>query len=274
MAKKRFVDCDIWGKKWFRELPPKTKLFYFYMITKCDHAGMYDVDLELAAFQIGMPISSADINKVLKHIKIVKDDKWWVKGFVDFQYGELKDTNNAHISVIKILNKYGILGADEGLTSSSQADQYKEKEKDKKKDKVKEKEKMDSSILEVSATHKKTIGYREVQFKNKVSEFADKYDKDTRIAFADYWTESGGNKMRFEKEKVFDVGRRLARWSKNDFNKKEETTKFKMDSTGKFYLGFCSNKKCSEYNKSDFYDKYELKQDSRCCQSKLMPKKQ
>ena len=47
-----------------------------------------------------------------------------------------------------------------------------------------------------------------------------------------------------------------------------------MDSTGKFYLGFCRNKKCSEYNKSDFYDKYELKQDSRCCQSKLMPKKQ
>ena len=128
---------------------------------------------------------------------------------------------------------------------------------------------MDTSILEVSAAHKKTIGYREVQFKNKVSEFADKYDKDTRIAFADYWTESGGNKMRFEKEKVFDVGRRLSRWSKNNFNKKEETNIFKMDSTGKFYIGYCQ--KC---NKSDFYDKFELKQDSRCHQAKLMPKKQ
>ena len=272
MAKKRFVDCDIWGKKWFRELPPKTKLFYFYMITKCDHAGMYDVDLELAAFQIGMPISSADINKILKHIKMVKEDKWHIKGFVDFQYGELKDTNNAHISVIKILNKYGILGADEGLTSSSQADQYKDKDKDK--DKVKEKEKMNPDILKVSEAHKKTIGYREVMFKRKVSEFADKYDKDIRIAFADYWTESGGNKMRWEREKVFDIGRRLSRWSKNDFNKKEETNIFKMDSTGKFHIAYCSNKKCSEYNKSDFYDKFELKQDSRCCQSKLMAKKQ
>ena len=90
-----------------------------------------------------------------------------------------------------------------------------------------------------------------------------------RIDFADYWTESGGNKMRFEKEKVFDVGRRLARWSKNNFNKKEETNIFKMDSTGKFYIGYCQ--KC---NKSDFYDKFELKQDSRCHQAKLMPKKQ
>ena len=260
---KRFVDTSLWKRKWYRCLPPKMKLFYFYMITNCDHAGMYDVDLELAAFQIGMPISSADINKILKHIKIVKDDKWHIKGFVDFQYGELRDTNNAHISVIKILNKYGILGADEGLTSSSQADQYKDK------DKVKEKEKMNPDILKVSAAHKKTIGYREVMFKRKVSEFAEQYPKDMRVQFADYWTESGGNKLRFEKEKVFDIGRRLSRWSKNNFNKKEETINFTMDSTNKFYLGWC--KKC---NKSDTYSQFELKQDSRCCQSKLMAKKQ
>jgi hypothetical protein len=148
-----------------------------------------------------------------------------------------------------------------------------DKDKDKDKDKVKEKD-MNPDILKVSAAHKKTIGYREVQFKNIVSGFAEQYDKDTRIAFADYWTESSGNKMRFEKEKVFDIARRLARWSKNNFNKKEETTKFKTDSTSKFFIAYCSNKKCSEYNKSDFYDKFELKQDSRCCQSKLMPKKQ
>ena len=267
---KRFVDTSIWKRKWYRCLPPKMKLFYFYMITNCDHAGMYDVDLELAEFQIGMPVKQKDIDDHLKeHIKVIKDDKWHISGFIDFQYGELKDTNNAHISVIKILNKYGILGADEGLTSSCSADQYKDKEYNQDSNKVKEKEKMNPSILEVSAAHKKTIGYREVQFKNKVSEFADKYDKDIRIAFADYWTESGGNKMRFEKEKVFDVGRRLARWSKNDFNKKEETNIFKMDSTGKFYIAYCQ--KC---NKSDFYDKFELKQDSRCHQAKLMAKKQ
>ena len=135
------------------------------------------------------------------------------------------------------------------------------------KDKVKEKD-MDTSILEVSAAHKKTIGYREVQFKNKVSDFADKYDKDTRIAFADYWTESGGNKMRWEKEKVFDISKRLARWSKNSFTKESETINFKADSTGKFYLGWCS-----VCNKSDTYDKFELKQDSRCCDGKLLAKK-
>ena len=224
---KRFVDTSLWKRKWYRCLPPKMKLFYFYMITNCDHAGMYDVDLELAEFQIGMPVKEKDIDEHLKeHIKVIKDDKWWVKAFPDFQYGELNPNVKAHASVIKILTKYNCL-----VTVPNSLHRVQDKDKDK--DKVKEKD-MDISILEVSAAHKKTIGYREVQFKNKVSEFADKYDKDTRIAFADYWTESGGNKMRFEKEKVFDVGRRLSRWSKNNFNKKEETNIFKMDSTGKF----------------------------------------
>ena len=246
-------------------MPPKMKLFYFYMITNCDHAGMYDVDLELAEFQIGMPVKQKDIDEHLKeHIKVIKDDKWWVKAFPDFQYGELNPNVKAHASVIKILTKYNCL-----VTVPNSLDRVQDKDKDK----VKEKD-MDTSILEVSAAHKKTIGYREVQFKNKVSEFAEQYPKDMRIDFMDYWTESSNNKMRWEREKVFDIGRRLARWSKNDFNKKEETTKFKSDSTGKFYIAYCSNKKCSQYNKSDFYDKYELKQDSRCCQSKLMPKKQ
>ena len=264
---KRFVETDIWKKKWYRCLPPKMKLFYFYMLTNCDHAGMYDVDLELAEFQTGMPVKQKDIDKHLKdHIQVVKEDKWWIKGFVDFQYGELKDTNNAHISVIKILNKYGILGADEGLTSSCSADQYKEQDSNQD-NKVKEKD-MDIAILTPSAAQKKTIGYRRNRFCNKVAEFAEDYSKDMRVGFIDYWTESGGNKMRFEKEKVFDISRRLARWSKNSFTKESETINFKADSTGKFYLGWCS-----VCNKSDTYDKFELKQDSRCCNGKLLAKK-
>jgi len=40
-------------------------------------------------------------------------------------------------------------------------------------------------------------------------------------AFIDYWTEKSprGKKMRFEKQKTFDVRRRMQRWMKNDFNK-------------------------------------------------------
>ena len=148
---KRFVDTSLWKRKWYRCLPPKMKLFYFYMITNCDHAGMYDVDLELAEFQIGMPVKQKDIDEHLKeHIKVIKDDKWWVKAFPDFQYGELNPNVKAHASVIKILEKYNCL-----VTVPNSLDRVQDKDKDK----VKEKD-MDTSILEVSAAHKKTIGYR------------------------------------------------------------------------------------------------------------------
>lgn len=42
------------------------------------------------------------------------------------------------------------------------------------------------------------------------------YNKNT-IEFFDYWTECSPNakKMRFEKEKVFDIKKRLERWTRN-----------------------------------------------------------
>ena len=40
-------------------------------------------------------------------------------------------------------------------------------------------------------------------------------------AFIDYWTEKSplGKKMRWQKQKTFDVKRRMQRWAKNNFNK-------------------------------------------------------
>ena len=219
---------------------------------------MYDVDLELAAFQVGMPIKDEDIDLIKNHIEIIKEDKWFIKAFPEFQYGTLNPKVKAHASVMKILEKYKCL---ERVSNPLQ----RVKDKDIDINKVKEKG-MDTSILEVSDEVKKSIGYRMVQFKNKVNEFADEYDKDMRIQFMEYWTESGGKKMRFEKEKVFEISKRLSRWKKNNFNNNETLPNFKMDSTGKFYIGFCQ--KC---NKSDTYSQFELKQDSRCCQSKLIP---
>ena len=44
---------------------------------------------------------------------------------------------------------------------------------------------------------------------------------------------------------------------------------FKLDSTGRSYIGYCS--KC---NVSDFYDKYSItNSDSRCCNAQLKPKR-
>ena len=74
---------------------------------------------------------------------------------------------------------------------------------------------------------KKDIEDRIYEFKKSLVPHLDKYGKTMLKNFSDYWTEKSprGNKMRFEKEKVFDVSRRLATWSRNNFTNANQPTK-------------------------------------------------
>ena len=51
-------------------------------------------------------------------------------------------------------------------------------------------------------------------------DYLDKYGYRMLKAFVDYWNEqsTNGKKMRWQKEKAFDINRRLIKWSKNDFD--------------------------------------------------------
>lgn len=51
-------------------------------------------------------------------------------------------------------------------------------------------------------------------------------------------------------------------------NIQNDITQFKLDTTGKFYIGYCD--KCNE---SDFYTKEGIFQDSRCCNNTLNSKR-
>ena len=72
----------------------------------------------------------------------------------------------------------------------------------------------------------KSIDDRIYEFKKSLVPHLDKYGKTLLKNFSDYWTEKSprGSKMRFEKEKVFDVSRRLATWSRNNFNNTNQPT--------------------------------------------------
>ena len=51
MAKRFMSNC--FEKKWFRELPIRLKIVWFYLINKCNHAGIWECDVDLLSFQIG-----------------------------------------------------------------------------------------------------------------------------------------------------------------------------------------------------------------------------
>lgn len=130
---KRFTDTDKWKKPFIRGLDAQYKLLWFYILDDCDHAGIWIVDLEIAGLRCGFTYEEEDVKTILsKQIEILNGgDSWFIRDFVDFQYGTLNEGNRAHNSVIKILNKHKI----KPLTSPLQGGKDKDKELDKDKDK-------------------------------------------------------------------------------------------------------------------------------------------
>lgn len=155
---KRFTDTDKWKKPFIRKLPTKYKVLWFYIIDECDHAGIWQVDLEVAEIRTGEKFNEDEAKEIFEGKIIVFDnsEKWFIPSFIEFQYGELNSENRAHNSVINILSKYNLLDSNKPLTSPLQGAMDKDKEKDKDKDKEKtEFEKAFEAYLEMRKKIKK-----------------------------------------------------------------------------------------------------------------------
>ena len=53
---KRFTDTEKWKKPFIRGLEGAYKLLWLYICDDCDHAGIWQVDLEVASIRIGEPL--------------------------------------------------------------------------------------------------------------------------------------------------------------------------------------------------------------------------
>jgi len=132
---KRFTDSRKWNDPWFRKLPLQYKLFWYYLLDTCDHAGIYKVDIEHANFCIGKEVDLESIlhlfNKNKERITVISEEEWFISGFINFQYGELHENSKTHISVIAILKSKGVYkGYTRGMDTTKDKDKVKDKDKD------------------------------------------------------------------------------------------------------------------------------------------------
>ncbi len=212
---KRFIDSDIWKKEWFCDLSPALKSFWVYIFSNCDNAGVWETNIRLAEYQIGAKITEEEILTEFKG-NIVKLDngKLFIVDFISFQWGDLKEDSVPHRNVFRLLEKHGISYPIDRVSIEYQgvSNTPKAKEEDKEKDKEKEKEKKKE---------------KEEDFKNEVFAFTS-YPIEMLEKFIDYWTEwnKSNTKMRFELEKTWEIGKRLATWASRskDFNKPQTKT--------------------------------------------------
>ena len=191
---KRFMDNSIFEKQWFRELPVRLKIVWFYLINKCDHAGILnDLDVGLLSYQIGDNYTIDEILEAFKdNIEQIGDNKFYLTKFCKFQYGELNPNVKVHKSVIKLLDKHNI-ELDNPLVSV--------KDKDKDKDKGKD------------------INTKKEEFAKRVEKevFDMHLDPNMIKEFIEYWTEhnDGGRVLRYEQQSIFNIRKRMSTWVKN-----------------------------------------------------------
>ena len=189
---KRFMDNSIFEKQWFRELPVRLKIVWFYLINKCDHAGILnDLDVGLLSYQIGDNYTIDEILEAFNdNIEQIGENKFYLTKFCKFQYGELNPNVKVHKSVIKLLDKHNI-ELDNPLVS------VKDKDKDKAKD----------------------INTKKEEFAKRVEKevFDMQIDPAMIKEFIEYWTEhnDGGRVLRYEQQSIFNVRKRMSTWVKN-----------------------------------------------------------
>jgi len=134
---KRFSDSMKFEDPWYRKLPPLYKIFWEFLLCKCDHAGVWKVDMDRAAWEIGATFDATETLTVFNSRIVVLNSgsAWFIPKFVVFQYGMLNPEVSTHKGVIRVLNYYSIsektLTVKKGLRKSSRTLQDKDKDKDK-----------------------------------------------------------------------------------------------------------------------------------------------
>ena len=164
---KRFTDTEKWKKPFIRGLQGAYKLLWLYICDDCDHAGIWQVDIEVAAIRIGEKIDSKEAIKSFDEKIIIfdKGNKWFIPSFLEFQYPSgLNPDNRAHNSVIILLEKYNLrISNNKPLISPSEGsmdmDMVKDMDKDMDKDMVKaeKKIKFKENILLTKKEHSQLV---------------------------------------------------------------------------------------------------------------------
>ena len=84
---KRFSETEIWNEDWFLDMPNEYKLFWFYMLAKCDHAGLFKVNLRSFRGLIEGKLTSSEVlkhfNNGKERIRILSENLWFIEDGCD-----------------------------------------------------------------------------------------------------------------------------------------------------------------------------------------------
>ena len=214
---KRYTDTDKWKKIWFRKLKNDHKVFWMYVLDQCDHAGIWEVDFELASYFCN-GIKESEIRKtfVKQYHEFDDGKRWFIKDFIEFQYRGLDESNRVHNSVINILKRHGLYKV---LISFLHEAKDKDKDKDQDKDKDKDKEKGKNSKKNQLKKIESELNILQAEF--DTVDVSIEFDK-----FQDYLKANGKRYANYKSA--------FRNWLRSDFIKPKETYEKNIYTGSKF----------------------------------------
>ena len=106
---KRFIDSDLFTKRWFRQLTAEEKCLWFCITQTCTYDGFWEYDEEAVAFLCnGYKGEIPEIIVSKLGMVQVDDYQYFLPGWVKFQYGVLKPQVRPHQRIIKRLVTKGL----------------------------------------------------------------------------------------------------------------------------------------------------------------------
>lgn len=126
------LDTSFFRKQSVRAMKAPYKALFIYLLCECDHAGIWDVEMDVAEARLGMKLDQEKaVSELGGAVVEVAPGKWYLVDFVEFQYGALNPLNRVHASVLSRLTSLGIDPENKPLTSPLQGAKDMDKDKDK-----------------------------------------------------------------------------------------------------------------------------------------------
>lgn len=106
---KRFIDTDIFDDPWFMDLSKDGKITWLFLITKCDHAGIIQINERLFKVMTGINSLATVLKELGNRIVPLRDNYFFIPKFIFFQYPEFpKSKVNQQAGAIKRLLEFGL----------------------------------------------------------------------------------------------------------------------------------------------------------------------
>lgn len=124
---KRFIDTGLFDDAWFMNLSVGAKLLWVYLITKCNHAGIIEINKKLIEFQTKIKSIDTVIKELSNRLVTVKKDPLilFIPKYIYFQYPNFPQSKvRQQDSAVQILIKYGLFDEEKHTVSKELTNSY------------------------------------------------------------------------------------------------------------------------------------------------------